>query len=425
MPASSPSASTSITYTGLGQPGVWADPKNWSGGIVPGAGSTAIIPTSDTLNGSITVANLMLLGAETITVNGHITTLNANTCQSFMACEGAVVNFTAGSSLTDAGGFITGLDAGASITVSGASGTQAAANLSVGNIKLGQQDDGSGTLTITGGTVTAQASAFVGDEGQGTLSVTNGGHANFGGMIVGRQTGGAGIVTIAAGGVVNVAGQSFIGNSALGAPGGTGVAVLSAGGTLNSDAGVYVNAGSAVHMQGGTLICGPDERGLQINQMGSVTGAGSVVSAQKGVTDNGTLAAAGGTLAVTGNLTGMGAVQIGANSTLDLVASKITVPTISFLGANATLELVTGVSGSFTIAGFGAGDHLMMAGIDAASWNGASNTLTLSEHGQVLERLVFSGLPAQESFTVTQGSGGSIISLAASTSGHLALAMHS
>ena len=414
----------SITYIGHGQSGVWSDPRNWTNGVVPGAANTALFTSSAVLNGPIEVDNLMLLGAETITINGQVKTDSANSCQSFMACEGAEVTFTAGSQLLDAGGFITGIDAAANVVADGAVGGIAAAVLNVADMKLGQMDGGSGTLTLAGGILNDGGIALVGLQGAGILNVSGAGQANLGGLTIGAEAGGTGQLNLTGSAVVNIAGWTAVGTAIGGAPGGDGAASVGTGSTLYCDHGFFVNDASAIAMQGGTLLAGPDGIGLQIRQGGTVSGHGAITAAAKGVTDNGLLAAAGGTLVVTGNLSGMGAVQIGAGSTLHLITSKITVPTLAFMGPAATLELATGVVGNFTISGFAASDQLVMNNIDSASWSGATHVLTLSEHGQALERLTLSGVAANAEFMVSAGTGGSIISLVSSTGHEMLNAAH-
>ncbi len=400
-----------MTYVGHGQQGVWSDPSNWSKGMVPNAADTAVFNSSATLNGAIDVFNLMLLGNEAIAVNGQVKTENTNVCQSFMVCEGAVATFNAGSSLADAGGLVCGIDASGTVIVNGAAGGHAAAVLDVVNMKIGQADGGVGVLTVAGGIVNDSGLGFIGLAGQGTLNVSGNGQANYNNLVVGNETGAVGAVNIAGSGTVSVAGATIIGAALAGAPGGTAVATISGGGAFESDRGYSVGAGSAVQMAGGKLIAGPDGQGITINQGGMVSGFGTVNATTRGIADNGTLASSGGTLIVTGNLSGMGAIQIGAGSTLDLVASKITAPSLSFLGANGTLELAAGVKTAATISGFALGDHIDMAGIDSVSWNGAAGVLTLSEKGSVLDRLTFTGIGAGNSFSVTQTAGIGVISM--------------
>lgn len=419
------SPSTTITYTGLGKAGTWADPHNWAGLVVPNAADTAIFTTSAALNGPIEVQNLMLLGAETITISGQVKTDSGNQCQSFMACDGAVVTFTAGSSLLDAGGFITGIDADATVNAAGASGSLAASHLSVNDIKLGQASDGSGTLNLAG-TLNVKQVAIVGEAGLGALNVSGSGSASLSNLTLGLDTGATGAVSLTGNAHVSVAGVTTIGTSIAGAPGGVGTLTLAGQSTLSSADGLFVSDGSSVVMQGGALVAGASGDGLNLRPGADIAGYGTITSTTQNIVDNAVITASGGTLVVTGQLNGMGTAQIAAGSTLDLVSSRIAGPTLAFIGGNATLDLVTGVAGTFNITGFAAGDSIVMANITAANWNGASDVLTLSENGQAMDRLHLSGVAANASFTVTAGAHGSIISLAAAApqSNAFTLALH-
>ena len=59
-----------IAFNGKGQPGNLLDPKNWTGGAVPGIGDTALVTTNigGPFNGTFSVNNMMLLGAEKIEI---------------------------------------------------------------------------------------------------------------------------------------------------------------------------------------------------------------------------------------------------------------------------------------------------------------------------------------------------------------------
>ena len=389
-------------YTGHGQSGVWGDPANWTNGAVPGASDLALIQKSAVLHGSIEVGTLMLLGTETITIDGQIKTDSTNTCESFMVCDQAVANFAAGSSLLDAGGFEVGVEGVGLATIAGAGGGKAAAVVNSVVMKVGQFAAGVGTLTVAG-VLNNSGGAYVGLYGQGTLNVTGSGQCNFtSGLAVGDNSGATGVLNLSGNAVVD-ANMIAVGMAKAGAPGGTAVANIADHAVLSGSGAVVVGFGSVVNLTGGTLATGSVGNGVVINAGGKVSGYGTIASAVHGVTDNGVLASTGGTLVVTGNVSGMGVAQIGAGSTLDLVASRITLPTINFLGSTGTLDLTAGVSGNFAIGGFGVGDQIVMAGIDAASWNGVTDVLSLSEHGQVIDKLTLSGVAAGAAFHVNPG----------------------
>ncbi len=398
-------------YQGTGANAVWNTASNWSGGYVPGAADTALFTHSAVLTGPIAVGTLMLIGSETMSINGAIQTESTNTCESFMVCQDSNVTFNAGSSLSDAGGFEVGVHGVGSVTVAAASGSTAAANLHMQDIKIGQFESGVGTLTLAGGTVGVVAPCLVGLDGQGTLNMSGTSTLTALGLGLGTDVTGAGQLNMSGNASLTASSWMQIGTAVQGGVGGTGTVTLAGNSTLTAKSMVSIGAGSSVTMAGGTFNIGVGGAGLVIDQGGTVSGNGTVASASHGVMDNGALESAGGTLVVTGNLVGMGSVQIGAGSTLDLVSSKISVPTLSFMGSTGTLELAPEVGGTFHIAGFQAGDQLLVAGIDHASWNGSTDVLSLSENGQVLDKLTLTGVAAGSSFSVTPGIGGSVIAL--------------
>ena len=389
-------------YTGHGQSGVWGDPANWTNGVVPGAADLALIQTSAVLNGSIEVGTLMLLGTETVTIDGQVKTDSTNTCESFMVCDQAVANFAAGSSMLDAGGFETGVEGVGLASIAGAGGGKAAAVVNSVVMKIGQFAAGVGTLSVAG-VLNNAGGAYVGLYGQGTLDVTGSGQCNFAsGLALGDHSGATGVLNVSGNAVVD-ASMIAIGMDKAGAPGGTAAATIADHAVLSAATALVVGNASVVTLTGGTLLTGSVGNGVVINPGGTVSGYGTIASAVHGVTDNGVLASAGGTLLVTGNVSGMGVAQIGGGSTLDLVASRITLPSINFLGSAGTLDLTAGVSGNFAVGGFGVGDQIVMAGIDGASWNGVTDVLSLSEHGQVIDKLTLSGVAASAAFHVNPG----------------------
>ena len=398
-------------YQGTGPNAVWNTASNWSGGVVPGAINTALFVHSAILSGPISVGTLMLIGSETMSINGAIQTTSTNTCESFMVCQDSNVTFNAGSSLSDAGGFEVGVHGVGTVTVAAASGTLAAASLHMQDIKIGQFSGGVGTLTLAGGNVSVVAPCLVGLDGQGTLNMSGSSALTAVGLGLGTDVTGSGHLNMSGNASLTTSGWMQIGTAIVGGIGGVGAVTLAGNSSLASKSALSVGAGSSITLAGGSLSSGLGGNGLTINQGGTISGYGTIASASHGVSDNGVLESSGGTLVITGNLTGMGAVEIGTGSTLDLVASKIWAPAISFMGATGTLELPSEIGGTFHIAGFQAGDQLLMAGIDHASWNSTLGVLSLSEDGHMLDSLKLTGVAAGSTFSVTPGIGGSVIAL--------------
>ena len=398
-------------YQGTSPNVVWNTASNWSGGVVPGAANTALFTQSAVLAGPVEVGTLMLIGSETVSINGALKTDSTNTCESFMVCQDSNVTFNAGSSLADAGGFEVGVHGVGSVTLNGATATQAAANLHVQDLKVGQFSGGVGTLAMAGGSISVVAPCSIGLAGQGTLDMGGTAALTANGFGLGTQATGSGHLAMSGHASVTAAGWMNIGTAVAGSAGGTGTVTLSGNASLFCKGTVSLGAASSVALAGGTLGSGTLGTGVMLGQGATASGNGTIASLSQGVTVNGLLESSGGTLVVNGMLAGTGAVEIGAGSTLDLTASRISAPTLSFLGATGTLELAANVSGAFSIAGFQAGDRLLVSGIDTASWNGTTDMLSLSGHGHVMDTLHLTGVAANAAFSVTPGIGGSVIAL--------------
>ena len=154
-----------------------------------------------------------------------------------------------------------------------------------------------------------------------------------------------------------------------------GGATLTAGnaslsGTLDVDALSAAAIGTGARAGAGTLAIGA---GAMLSGSGAINvDSGNIALA-------GTLAAAGGALAVFGSITGAGTLAIGAGATLFAAGAAGSGLTAAFTGAGATLELF-GAAATFsaTIEGFAAGDAIDIASdsIETATWAGGVLTLT-------------------------------------------------
>jgi hypothetical protein len=128
---------------------------------------------------------------------------------------------------------------------------------------------------------------------------------------------------------------------------------------------IGTGAGGSVDVGGGQSA---PANTIHVEASGRIVGSGSIVNFQGislgsdglpqivdgPVIDDGLIEASGGTLAVEGNVTGAGKLQIDANSTLVLFDSDST--NISFAGANGTLAVFGTSMPTGVISGFGFGD---------------------------------------------------------------------
>src|ERR1700712_1832167 len=160
------------TFGGSGQVGNWNDAANWIGGQVPATGLGLI--TQDAVeNGSFTLPGLMLLGYETVTINGTVHTTNTGSDNSLMVCNGGTVDITPGGMLETDGGLKVGVNAFGSLDAHGSGSTHAPIDSRVAAI--GANVNGVGYVTIDDAIWTNAEDLRVGVSGQGHLLVENAG----------------------------------------------------------------------------------------------------------------------------------------------------------------------------------------------------------------------------------------------------------
>jgi T5SS/PEP-CTERM-associated repeat protein len=406
-----PSQTSPATFTGKGQSGNWSDPMNWSGGVAATFRDIVLIPMSAILNGSFVARQLMMLGQESVTINGALTTRGIGPCRSFMVCEGAVATFTPTSSLTDDGGLVVGADAAGTL-IAEAKATEHS-KLSTVETKIGEDDDGSGTVIIKGAQWQNAQNFYVGLVGTGTLHVTQGGSISVGtSFVVGDYAGASGTVSLAFGSRLTVDSYAKIGGGDPGTPGGTGTMSVASGSLFAVGGPLKITSTGSLSLAGGVVSVADPTLGLQVWMGATVSGFGRISSVAGGINDAGVIQASGGTLALYGAVSGRGELQIAANSTLKLNAATIGSVSIAFAGTNAALDLAHGVADLATISGFDAGDSILMSGtVDDLAWNGSAGVLTLNAGGKVLDTIQFTTSYAGDPFVLTHTGAGSLITL--------------
>ncbi len=190
----------------------------------------------------------------------------------------------------------------------------------------------------------------------------------------------AGTVSVSGGGVVTIGDVGFFNTGTLSV--GTGSSVLlnlldyyaapNAGATAFSNAGTVLLQGGVVQeLTGGGLF--PAVPLLNLPG-GDVVGAGSVYAQ---VSNDGTIEARGGLLAVNQAVLGAGTLQIDAGSTLELEASVSPGQTVDF-ASNSELAVLAPSSFAGTLSGFGAGDILDLPGQSLVGVASSNGTLVVS-----------------------------------------------
>jgi T5SS/PEP-CTERM-associated repeat protein len=407
-----------IVYSGLGIAGDWSDPDNWNGGEAPGTADLAQITngTSNTFGGDISVNSIMIINGGTDTFTGSVTTAGAGSCQGLMVCVGSTMVFVPGSSLTDGGVFLVGVDAAGGFIADGTSAL--ATTIESDTATIGAQDTGVGTVTIDDASWTTAKSLIVGKAGTGTLNVLDGGAVTVGGSFaMALENGSTGTVTLSSGGLLTVDGAASIGGGDASKPLGAGTLTVDAGSTFDVKDSMAAGYGATLDLAGGTVSAGDTSGHLSISAGGKVVGDGTLTTRAGGwISDSGIIAATGGTLTIDASVAGTGKILVGDDSTVAITGKALLTAKFDFIGADSTLSLAHGAIVKSSLTGFTFSDHIEMAGIDKAVWDGAKQTLVLSDAGKAVDALHLVGSYAADVFTVTQSGGIGVITLhAAST----------
>ena len=441
-----------------GTTGDWTTAADWVGGVVPDNTGTVLFPS-----GGATGFTALIAAGEHETVaamtfgsfSGTNPTLEiAGTLQ--FAGASPAITFAQGRIQVDS----TGLFAGAAS--SGFFGGISVAFVNAGTVRA---NGGAGTVlqilsqfTNTGTVLADNGIVGLGGVGVGNLS---GGTLTGGTWIAQGPTAGtfnqiefggnftAILTTDAANIVLDGAASDIQGYNGGFQSIETQLQTIAAAGTLQllnnrgySTGNNLVDAG-LLRLQGGTLATGS----LSIASGGTLSGFGTVTGA---VTDQGTVLATGGVLNLAGGVAGAGVLSVASGSTLilagDAPASVVNNGTIYntagllnigsltgtgtlavmnggsielagaasqaivFSGSNATVRLDAPGSYTGTLAGFGLGDALVLAGVTATAAtivNG--NTLAITNGGATVDTVVLAGNYTGAAFAVSQsGSLGNI-----------------
>ncbi len=258
-----------------------------------------------------------------------------------------------------------------------------------------------GTLTSTGTLATTS----------GTLELDNGGAIS--GLIADAST-----ILLAAGtftdGALTIGGGANVSNSTT---------ILTTGALTLGDTGpgaaTFTNTGLYEINAAVGIAAGGTSGGSVANSGTLIGNAGtgrSLISV--GVANTGTIIAQSGTLALTGTVTGTGALDIGAGATLELGANIAATQSIAFAtsaGASTTgtLLLDAPASATETISGLTVADTIDLAGITATkALVNANDQLVVYNNTTIVATLQLAGSYLADTFTVTSDShGGSNVTL--------------
>jgi hypothetical protein len=360
---------------------LFLDPVYVPGTISLGTGATLAVGNVVDLAGTLALAGASIVATGSIFVGA------APQVSGFVYDNGAFASLSVGAGATLSAAGSLSVDQGV-LSVSGAG---ASANIG-------------GAATLGGGTAFRTAGLLIVSAG-GTLSLAGDLNEVFGSVIVsGNQSrlNLAGILLISAPAYSLTAPVGYVSLAAVG--GGRvqigGISVL--GVPTN---GVLAAARIGVDLTGAIEIgfAGNFTQGAITIDAGRIITASSDTMLAGAIINDGTLVAAGGTLTLTGSLSGSGVVQLGAVGTLVLGGDVAAGGTIAFTGTGGTLVIGHATTVGSLIGGFAAGDSIVLAGTNADSavyvaGGPASGTLTLSSGTIQLISLVLAGSYATGNF---------------------------
>jgi hypothetical protein len=273
-----------------------------------------------------------------------------------------------------------------------------------------------GTLAKTGGTNTSYIYGTL--TSTGTLAATTGTLAlENGGGISGAIADGSSIVFgggIFADGALTIGGGANVSNSTT--INANGIMTL---GDSSTSAANFTNSGLFDLGTGGGIAVGGSTGGTFTNTgtlIGSPATGRDVIAVS--VVNSGTIIAQSGTLALTGSVTGTGALDIAAGATLELGAGVVSTQSIAFAtstGASTTgtLLLDSPASATETISGFTVADAIDFAGLTATkALVNASDQLVVYNGNTIVGKVQLAGSYLSDTFTVASDkNGGSLVTL--------------
>jgi hypothetical protein len=299
------------------------------------------------------------------------------------------------------------------------------------NATIGNNVGSVGSITLDGGELlvanysATSSTLIVGESGVGSLMIEDGSEVAVGAaqaimaddnglLVVGGGAGGNGRIRITGNSTLLVYGDGTVG--------GEGVGDVAVGQSADDTASFALTGSLAVDTTGHVSLSGSHAT-LRASEFdvavgGTVSGAGTLSGLRGGndtvklasIDNDGSIMADGGNLLLYGTVTGTGVLLVSSDSTLTLQAAVGQEQIVAF-SPNAHVVLNDPTAFEGTIAGFGKGDVLELASIDATSATFANHALTLDTATGPLV-LNFAENYSANAFTVqSDGLGGTNVTL--------------
>jgi hypothetical protein len=386
-------------------------------------GTTNLDGTTLTLTGATNLNGATIVGLGTLDTTGA-------TAFNYLYLDGGLT-WVNGGTVTDSSGYVYA-------PYPSASGSIVISNTASGVFDLTSgaaiYTYGGGTETLINGGTLANLGNFTGIVSAtvintGTLTATGGSLSlNNGGTLAGTlgATNTKGTVLLAQGTFTTTAGTT-----ATIADDNTATGLVLGSGETWTDAGTILDAGHLRlgNVTGGSLatlaintgstftLTGADS-GISAQGSATITNAGTITQTgpagldtiSTGIANTGLIDAVTGTLALTGGISGTGALRIETGGKLELGQSLSTTQSVTFNGPGATLILEKPASIKL-LTGFGAGDSLDLAGVTATAVGIAGSTLTVNAGSSAYTFTANQSLASDHATFKSDGSGGTTVTL--------------
>ncbi len=317
-----------------------------------GPGSLSVTGGSVAANGGLIIGYSNAAGRGQATVSGG--TVAVASGKSLYVSDGTgssgVLTVSNTGLVSDAGSLFVGQQGSGTVGVNGGTLTVGTANFQVGI------SSGTGSVLVSGGSVGAASTMYIGYSGPGSLSVTGGAVTAYSGLTVGNfaTTVGPGQASVSGGTLTIASGKNLIVGNGAGA---TGILTLSSTGLISDNGSVTVGNGTSsgtLQVNGGTLAVAS---GGTFNVGSGGTGA---ISVSSGLVNVGSLMAIGysgpGSLGLSGgSLTASGGFSLGYSTSAGQGQVTVSGGTLNAAAHPIYVGQVAGASGILTLSNTGTG----------------------------------------------------------------------
>jgi serralysin len=360
--------------------------------------NSGTVAVTGTAGATVTNAGFIQAGAlvsNTATLGTITDALATDNTGSILVEPYSSVTFTA-SVTNEAAGVIS--DNQGTLTINGSLGNSGVISASGGTLTLSGAESGAGSITVANtGTLqfTGAAANTIASSGTIQVGTLTNNLASLGTFTSTQMLDNSGTFNVQA------FSAATLNASATNEAGGT---LTDSDGTLTFNAGL-TNRGSLTQSDGVIAVLG----GL-VNS-GSITQSSGSLTIAGGINNTGLITYAGGSLSITGGLSGTGTLSIGDGLTADVAGAVASTAKISFATGVGILSLGTPASFAGTITNLTGHDLIDLTGLANATATVNAGAVTVTQNGTTALSFTATGLTSGQLYAVSDGNGGTILTL--------------